>query len=126
MGLLGMWKAVRGQAQFPSAKDSGVVVLDVELKCLDASERIGAFDDPNARHDAREDYARLVSDAVKEAFAIEQDADRDVAIRYIIDVSCKAKDLRTAKALIPKIALEKNRKSAAQAVSEARRQNEAE
>ena len=122
MGILGMWKAVRGQAQTPSAKDSGVVALDVELKCLDASERIRAFDDPDEGHDAREDYARLVSNAVKEAFAIEQDADRDVAIRYIIDVSCKAKDLRTAEALVAKIALEKNRRSAAQAVSEAQLQ----
>ncbi|MGD2024962.1 MAG: hypothetical protein PVJ46_03995 [Methyloceanibacter sp.] len=123
MGILDMWKAVRGQTSYPSGKDAGVPALDVELKCLDASERIRAFNDPQESHEAREDYARLVSDAVREAFAIEQEADRDIAFRYIIDVSCNAKDFGTAEALLTKIVSEENRQSASRAVSEARLQN---
>jgi hypothetical protein len=123
MGILDMWKAVRGQTAYPSGKDPGVLALDVELKCLDASERIRAFDDPQERDEAREDYARLVSDAVREAFAIEQEADRDTAFRYIIDVSCNAKDFRTAEAVLTKIVSEENRQSASRAVAEARLQN---
>lgn len=123
MGILGMWKAVRGQTKVPSTGDAGVAAIDIELKCLDASERLRAFDDPIEQHDAREDYARILSEAVKEAFAIERDADRDVAIRHIIDVSCDAKDFRTAEALLAKIALGQNRQSASRAVTEARLQN---
>ena len=98
----------------------GVVALDVELKCLDASRCIDAFDDPSKRQEAREDYARLVGDAVIEAFAIVRDEDRDVAIRYIIDVSCVAKDFQTAEALLTKIVLQDNRQDASRAVSVAR------
>jgi hypothetical protein len=60
---------------------------------------------------------------VREAFAIEQEADRDIAFRYIIDVSCNAKDFGTAEALLTKIVSEENRQSASRAVSEARLQN---
>lgn len=98
----------------------GVVALDVELKCLDASRCIDDFDNPSKRQEAREDYARLVGDAVIEAFAIVRDEDRDVAIRYIIDVSCVAKDFQTAEALLTKIVLQDNRQNASRAVSVAR------
>ena len=81
-------------------EDVGIVALDVELKCLDASRYIEAFADPRQRQDALEQYAELVSDAVKEAYAIEQDEDRDAAIRYIIGVICEAKDFNTADKLL--------------------------
>jgi hypothetical protein len=100
--------------------DVGVVTLDVELKCLDAYRYIDAFADPRKRQDALEEYAQLVSDAVREAFAIERDKHRDAAVRYIIDVSCEAKDFKTAEKLLAKIALQDNRQKAAQAISETR------
>lgn len=100
--------------------DLGVVALDVELKCLDASRCIDAFATPEKRQDALEEYARLLSDAIREALAIPRDEDRDAAIRYIIKVSCEAKDFRTADKLLAKIVLEDNRQKAAQTISEAR------
>lgn len=103
-------------------EDVGIVALDVELKCLDASRDIEAFADPRQRQDALEQYAELVSDAVKEAYAIEQDEDRDAAIRYIIGVICEAKDFNTADKLLAKVALEDNRQKAAGAISAARLQ----
>jgi hypothetical protein len=103
-------------------EDVGIVALDVELKCLDASRYIEAFADPRQRQDALEQYAELVSDAVKEAYAIEQDEDRDAAIRYIIGVICEAKDFNTADKLLAKVALEDNRQKAAGAISAARLQ----
>ena len=106
--------------------DVGVEALDVELKCLDASRCIDTFTDPDKRQDALDEYTRLVSDAVKEAFAIVRAEDRDAAIRYIINVSCEAKDFRTADALLAKIVLEDHRRKAAQAISEARLQAMAE
>jgi hypothetical protein len=103
-------------------EDVGIVALDVELECLDASRYIEAFADPRQRQDALEQYAELVSDAVKEAYAIEQDEDRDAAIRYIIGVICEAKDFNTADKLLAKVALEDNRQKAAGAISAARLQ----
>ena len=103
-------------------EDVGIVALDVELKCLDASRCIEAFADPRRRHDALEQYAELVSDAVKEAYAIEQDENRDAAICYIIGVICEARDFATADKLLAKIAIEDNRRKAAKAISEARTQ----
>lgn len=103
-----------------SENDVGIVALDVELKCLDASRYIDTFSDPGKRQKAREEYAELVSDAVREAFAIERDDHRDAAICYIIDVSCQAKDFETADKLLAKIAIEGNRQKAAQAISKMR------
>lgn len=100
--------------------DVGVVALDVELKCLDASRYVEAFADPRKRKDALEQYAELLTDAVKEAFAIERDEHRDAAIRYIIDVICDAKDFQTAEKLLARITLEDNRQKAARVISEAR------
>ena len=100
--------------------DVGVVALDVELKCLDASRYVEDFADPSKRKDAREQYAELLTDAVKEAFAIERDEHRDAAICYIIDVICDAKDFQTAEKLLARIRLENNRQKAARVISEAR------
>ena len=97
-----------------------VDVFDVELKCIEARNCIPKFTNPETRLDALDEYKRLTSDAVKEALALSEGIPRDAAIRYIIDLSCEAKDFETADALLTKMVIGGHRQKAAKTISGAR------
>lgn len=82
-------------------EDDGLSSIDVKLKCLDARNCIPKFAHPETRQEALDEYRRLVSDALREALEISEDADRDEALRHIIDLGCELKDFTTADAIRP-------------------------
>ena len=75
--------------------------IDVKLKCLDARNCIPKFAHPETRQEALDEYRRLFSVALREALQISEDADRDVALRHIIDLSCELKDFTTTYVIRP-------------------------